>query len=466
MRAQKTWKPWAIAFLLGAAALAAHGPALSNDFVAFDDPDYVRSVPQVMSGLRAQNVLWAFTSVEHANWFPVTRLSWILDAELFGRDPAGFHATSIALHVFNVLLFFAAIFRLTRDLWPSAFVAAVFAVHPLHVESVTWIATRKDVLSGLFFAISLLFYERKVRGERPRVWGAALAVAFALGLMSKPMLVTLPFLLLLLDVWPLGRWRKGEGVALFREKAVLFGLSIAMCVVTLIVQQGSMASVEHFPAWLRIQNASLAYVEYVQRAVWPTGLIAMYPLARSAGNQVFWSGVVVVLCTALAVRSLPSRPWYFVGWFWYVGVLFPVIGLVQVGAQATADRYTYLALAGLSIFVAWGVRDLLGWLSLAPRKAVTAALGVAAVLCFGLLIDASREQVATWKNERTLWLHALTFAPHSYGVRFRLALALHDAGDYAASVPHYEYALRLAPDYEDLRVALERAREGKPRKGR
>ena len=466
MRAQKTWQPWAIALLLGAAALAAHGPAVSNDFVPFDDPECVRSVPEVMSGLRAQNVLWAFTSFEVANWFPVTRLSWILDAELFGRDPAGFHATSIALHVLNVLLFFAAMFRLTRELWPSVFVAAVFAVHPLHVESVAWISSRKDVLSGLFFASSLLIYERKVRGDRPRVWGAALAVVYALGLMSKSVLVTLPFLLLLLDVWPLGRWRKGSAVGLVREKAVLFGLSLAMCGVTLMVQQGPMASVEHFPVWLRIQNASLAYVEYVHRALWPTGLMAMYPLARSAGSQLLWSGVVVVFCTALAVRSLPSRPWCFVGWFWYLGVLFPMIGLVQVGSQATADRYTYLALAGLSIFVAWSVRDLLRWLSPAPRKAVTAALGVAAVLCLGLLIDASREQVATWKDGRTLWQHALAIVPHSYGVRFRLALALHDAGDYAASVPHYEYALRLAPDYEDLRVALERAREGKPRKGR
>ena len=452
--------------MLCAAALVAHGPAASNDFVPFDDPECVRSVPQVMGGLRAQNVLWAFTSFEYANWFPVTRLSWIVDAELFGRNPAGFHRTSIALHVLNVLLFFAAMFRLTRELWPSAFVAAVFAVHPLHVESVAWISSRKDLLSGLFFATSLLIYERKVRGERPRLWGAVLAVAYALGLMSKSVLVTLPFLLLLLDVWPLGRWRKGAALALLREKAVLFGLSLAMCVVTLMVQQGPMQSVEQFPFLMRVQNASLAYVEYLQRAVWPTDLIALYPLARAVGSQALLSGVAVVVCSFLALRSLPAHPWYFVGWFWYLGVLFPMIGLVQVGSQATADRYTYLALAGLSILVAWGARDLLRRLAPVPRKAIASLLGVAAVLCFGLLIGAAREQAATWKNGRTLWQHAAAIAPQSYGVRFRLALALHDAGDYAAAIPHYEYALRLAPDYEDLRAALERARQGKRRTGR
>ncbi len=252
MNDPRTWHAWAIALVLGAAALAAHLQALQNVFVSLDDPDYVRNVPQVMGGLRAQNVVWAFTSVEQANWFPVTRLSWIVDAELFGRNPAGFHGTSVALHVLNAMLFFGALFRLTRELWPSAFVAAVFAVHPLHVESVAWVSTRKDVLSGLFFALSLLIYERKIRGERRRVWGAALAVTYALGLMSKPVLVTLPFLLLLLDVWPLGRWRKGVVAALFKEKAVLFATATAMGVVTLVAQQSAMQSVEQLPLPIRL----------------------------------------------------------------------------------------------------------------------------------------------------------------------------------------------------------------------
>jgi hypothetical protein len=462
----KAWLPWAIALVLGAAALTAHLPALENDFVPFDDPDYVSSVPQVMSGLRSQNVLWALTSFDAANWFPVTRLSWMIDAELFGRNPAGFHGTSIALHVLNVLLFFAALFRLTRQLWPSAFVAAVFAVHPLHVESVAWVSTRKDVLSGLFFSISLLIYERQVRGGGLRVWRVALAGTYALGLMSKPVLVTFPFLLLLLDVWPLTRWRRGRWGGLFREKAPLFTLAIGMCLITLVAQQDALHPMDQFPLSLRIKNAVLAYFENAGRAAFPQDLMALYPLSRDVGNRLFWSVFGLAVCTLIAIWSLPSRPWCFVGWFWYMGLLFPSIGLVQVGSQATADRYTYLPLAGLSILAAWSARDLIAWLPPAPRKAAVAAMAVATVVGFGLLIGLAREQVATWKNGLTLWQHALTIAPDSPGVRIRLALSLHDAGEYDAAIPHYEFALGVIPEYDDLREALERARVGRRRVGR
>lgn len=466
MRSAGSWQSWALGLVLAAAALAAHGPALENDFVEFDDSDYVRHVPQVMGGLRTQNLLWALTSTEQANWFPVTRLSWILDAELYGRDPAGFHATSVALHVLNVVLLFVALRRLTGERWPSAFVAAVFAVHPLHVESVAWVSTRKDVLSGLFFALSLLIYERKVRGGRPRAWGAALAITHALGLMSKPVLVTLPFLLLLLDVWPLGRWRRGQVLGLFREKAVLFALTLAMCVVVLMVQQTAMPSIERLPLALRVENAVLAYVEYIGRVLWPVDLMALYPFSRGSVEQLVGSGLVLLLFTGLAVRSLRSRPWVFVGWFWYTGTLVPSIGLIQVGSQASADRYLYLPLAGLSILVAWTMRELLSGLAPARRRIAAAALACSVALGAGLLIDATREQVATWKDGRTLWLHAVAIAPESYGVRFRTALALHDAGDYAAAIPHYEYALKLSHGNEDLRAALECARRGRPRAGR
>ena len=465
MSAPKNWQPWAIAVALCAAALAAHGPAVSNDFVPFDDPECVRAVPQVMGGLRVQNVLWALTTLEYSNWFPVTRLSWIVDAELFGRDPAGFHATSIGLHALNAMLFFAALFRLTRELWPSAFVAAVFAVHPLHVESVAWISTRKDVLSALFLALSLLIYERQVRGDRPRAWSTALALVYALGLMSKSTLVTLPFLLLLLDIWPLRRWGQVSTLGLVREKAVLFGLSLAMCAITLVAQQGSMVSAEHLPLGLRLQNAMLAYVEYIQRAVWPVNLMALYPMNRAVPGQILWSAVLLLAWTGLALASLRTRPWYFVGWFWFLGLLVPTIGLVQVGGQATADRYTYLPLAGLSIMVAWGVRDGLRLLAPLPRRMASIALGTAVVIGLAAGIEATRQQAVTWKDGRTLWQHAVAIAPESYGVRFRLALSLHDAGDYAAAVREYEYALRLLPGDEDLRGALERARIGKRRAG-
>lgn len=466
MKSSNSWQPWALAALLGVVALAAHAPAVSNDFVPFDDPDYVRAVPEVMGGLRVQNVLWAFTTLEYSNWFPVTRLSWIVDAELFGRDPAGFHATSIGLHALNAMLFFAALFRLTRELWPSVFVAAVFAVHPLHVESVAWISTRKDVLSGLFLALSLLVYERQVRGDRPRAWSAALALVYALGLMSKSTLVTLPFLLLLLDVWPLRRWERGKLRGLVGEKGLLFGMSLGMCAVTLVAQQGSMASSEHLSFGLRLQNAALAYVEYMQRAVWPVDLMALYPMGRAAPGQVLWSVVVLLAGTGLSLVGLRTRPWYFVGWFWFLGLLVPTIGLIQVGNQATADRYTYLPLAGLSIIVAWGARDVLQRLAPSLRRKASFALGTVVVVGLVAGISATRQQALTWKDGRTLWRHAVAIAPESYGVRFRFALALHDAGDYGDAVRQYEYALRLVPENDDLRAALARARLGKRRAGR
>ena len=459
----KPWQVGAVAVVLVTAALAAHLPALENGFVTLDDPDYVRNVPEVMGGLRPANVLWALTSMEEANWFPVTRLSWILDAEIWGREPAGFHATSVALHALNVALLFTALFRLTRDLWPSAFVAAVFAVHPLHVESVAWVAARKDVLSGLFFALSLLLYERQVRGPHPRRSQLALVGSFALGLMSKPVLVTLPFVLLLLDVWPLGRWRRGSIPGLFREKVPLFAMTLAMCGVVLVAQRVAMPSSELFPLPMRLANAVVAYGEYLERAVWPRDLMVLYPLSRPLADRFLASALGLVLATGLAVFGLRSRPWCFVGWFWFTGMMIPAIGIIQVGTQASADRYTYLPLAGVSIVAAWAARDGLARLAPAPRRALAAAFAAVAVVWLALLVGATREQIGVWRDGTTLWRHAVAITPESYGARYRLALALHDAGEYAAAILEYEYALRLSPDHDDLRAALARARDGRHR---
>ncbi len=353
---------WLIACLLIAAALMAHLRVLENDFVPYDDPQYVLDVPEMGSGFRWRNIAWAFSTRDGSNYFPITRISWMLDAELFGIKPAGFHASSLALHTVNAVLLFFALFRLTRQLWPSAIVAAIFAVHPLHVESVAWVSARKDLTSGFFFLLTLLAHERRVRGQRPRAWGAACAVSLGLGLMSKPVLVTLPFVLLLLDVWPLRRWERGTVLTLFREKAVLFALALCSVVVTVSAQQQALAPVELFPVPTRFLSTALAYLEYVERAFWPDNLAVLYPLSRHAGTRLGVAIAGLFIVSILAVGRVRSRPWYFVGWFWFAGMLVPSSSLLQVGEQASADRYTYLPLVGLSILLVWGARDLLAQL--------------------------------------------------------------------------------------------------------
>jgi hypothetical protein len=455
----RPWQPWLVAALLLVAVVAAHGPVLENAFVGFDDPVFVLQVDEVTTGLRWRNVVWAFTAIEESNYFPVTRLSWMLDAELYGLEARGFHATSLALHAVNALLLFVALYRLTRELWPSAFVAAVFAVHPLHVESVAWISTRKDLVSGLFFMLSLIAYERRVRGQHPRAWGAALVVVFALGLLSKQVLVTLPCLLLLLDVWPLGRWRRQEIWPLVREKAVLFGLAFGLAGITLVAQQGAMASTEIFPLPLRALNAIFAYLDYVERFLWPRNLAVLYPISLVLGLRLAVAVAVLTAATAFALRSLGNRPWFFVGWFWFTGMLVPMIGLVQVGSQASADRYTYLPLAGLSIGVAWGAKELVGRVPEARRRSAQASVAAVSVVVLGLLVTSSRTQVATWKDSWTLFEHAVAVTRDNAGASWRLGLLLQQRGDPQAAVPHLQQALRLNPKNEEIRLALETARE-------
>jgi tetratricopeptide (TPR) repeat protein len=450
-------RAWLVAGLLALVALAAHWPVLANDFVPFDDPGCFLAVPEVMGGLSWQGVAWAFTSLDLSNYFPVTRLSWMIDAELFGRDPAGFHATSLALHVANVALLFLALSRLTREIWPSAFVAAVFAVHPLHVESIAWVSTRKDVLAGFFFGVALLAHERRARGANPLAWSCLLAAALALGLLSKPVLVTLPFVLLLLDVWPLERWRRGELRGLFREKAVLFALVLASAVLTLAAQQRAMASLDVFPIGQRIANAAIAYLDYAERAVWPRELAVLYPFPRDAGARFIAALALLTAATGLALRYR-ERPWYFVGLAWFLGTLVPSIGLIQVGAQASADRYTYLSLAGLSIVAAFGTRDALAALPDSRRRLAAFAAGGVALVWLAFLAGATREQIATWKDGRTLFEHALAVTRDNVGAEYRLALILHHEGQVQAALPHFEKALELEPTNAEIRDALERAR--------
>ncbi len=338
-----------------------------NGFV-FDDTLYLVENPHVQQGIGPAAVKWAFTTFYGANWQPLTWLSEMLDYRLYGSNPLGHHATNLVFHIANIVLLLIVLRRMTGSVWKSAFVAAIFALHPLHVESVAWAAERKDVLSTFFMLVAIWGYWRYT--ERPSLRRYLLvAFAFALGLMAKPMLVTLPILLLLLDYWPLrrlqspGRPLKASPTALIMEKVPLVALSFASCVITYLAQRsgGAVIQLEKFPIGLRVANAVVAYSAYVWKAIWPTGLAAYYPYPK-AGVPVL--SLVIALAvmagvTVLVIRQVRSRPYLAVGWLWYVITLIPVIGLVQVGEQSMADRYMYIPLIGLSIMIAWGIPDLL-----------------------------------------------------------------------------------------------------------
>ena len=398
-----------VAVLLAAATAAAYLPLLGNDFVNYDDDLYILDSPPIGAGLTADGFRWAFTSFQGANWFPLTRLSWLLDAQLFGLDARAFHATSLLLHVAGAVSLLLAFAGLTGALWPSAFVAAVFALHPLHVESVAWAAARKDVLSGLFWALTLLAYARRARRGPSFPRAAALFAALALGLLAKPVLVTLPCVLLLLDVWPLRRLGPGTGDGtsgrLRRavvEKLPLFALVAVSSAVTLAAQRagGAVQALDRYPLLTRLENALNAYPAYVAKAFWPSRLSVFYPHPHGAmpGWRTALSALLLVAVSAWVIRELRRRPYLAVGWFWFVGTLLPVIGLVQVGQAAMADRYTYVSLTGLAVMVAWGARDALGGRRLLRLSAASLALLVLVALAV-----ATWQQARIWRSSATLF---------------------------------------------------------------
>jgi tetratricopeptide (TPR) repeat protein len=436
-----------VSAVLVAAGAFVYAPVRHYEFVNFDDTQYVRDNPVVASGLSGRGLAWALTTGHAGNWHPLTWLSHLLDVELFGLDPGRHHLTSAVLHVVNTILLFGLLLRMTGALLRSAFVAALFELHPLHVESVAWIAERKDVLSGFFFLLTLwayLAYVRRPRGDRY----ALVLVLFALGLMSKPMLVTLPFVLLLLDVWPLGRaaelsaWRR-----LIVEKLPLAALAIASSVITVLVQQraGAIKGLGVLPFDRRLATAVLAYVTYVAKAVWPSRLAAIYPYpAPPPAWQVLGAIAILAAMSALALRAARRHPYLPVGWFWYLGTLVPVLGLVQVGSQPWADRYTYTPAIGLFIVVAWGTVDLCArW----PHRNLLAA-AAAAVALAGCAV-AARKQVEYWRTSVALWEHALGVTTGNHRAESNLAHALVRQGRLDEAVAHYVAALRIKPDFAE-----------------
>ena len=429
--------------LLGllAVTFAAYAPVLAHGFVEWDDPFYVTANPHVLGGLTAGGIAWAFTSTQLANWHPLTWMSHMLDVSLYGLAPWGHHLTSLLLHLANTLLLFVALRRLTRAPWPSLAVAALFALHPLHVESVAWVSERKDVLSTACWFGALWAYARFV--ERPGAPRYALVAAcFVLGLLAKPMVVTLPLTLLLLDLWPLRRARGGLAAVwpLVVEKLPLLALSLA-ATVTAWVAQRSFGAVTDTPVATRLATAVLGTAGYLAKMAWPVHLAAFYPWRpHPPAAEVAASAAVLALVTAAAWLGR-SRAYVPVGWLWYLVTLAPVSGLVRIGQQQMADRYTYVPSVGVFVMLAGGAADVVARMpSRARAPAATAALLLAAAL-----VQGTWRQVATWRDGVTLWEHAIAVGGSSTVSQTNLGVALEKEGRYDEAAGHLAEAVRLEP---------------------
>lgn len=451
--------------------LAVFAPVRHFDFVQIDDPVQVSENAQVAGGLTWAGAAWAFTTAHAGYWMPLVWLSHMADVQLYGMNAGPHHVTNLLLHIASTLLLFGLLWRITGAVGRSAFVAALFAVHPLHVESVAWITERKDVLSTLFWMLTMWAYVAYVR--RPgRARYLLAAVSFALGLMAKPMLVTLPFVLLLLDVWPLGRvmiraggagktGRAGAWRALVWEKLPLLALAAAAGVVAFLTQQqaGAVSNLQVYSPGLRVGNAFVSYVAYIGKMFWPARLTVFYPFPDSIPAASVAGAIALLAVVSFVVMRLGARrPYLAVGWLWYLVTLLPVIGVVQVGVQAMADRFTYVPLVGLFIVIAWSVPDALAARSVARRVAVP----VVAVLVVLACAWTARAQVAYWKDSVTLWTRTieLTLNMDAYHAHMSLGAVLRDQGRFDEAAGHFSEAVRLNPgsaeSHNDLATVLQR----------
>ncbi len=489
-----------VLLVLAVVTIWLYWPVREFQFTNYDDPDYVSANPFIQEGITARGIAWAFTSAHSYNWHPATWLSHMLDIELFGMNPGAHHLVSVALHLANTLLLCWIFWKLTRGLWQSAFVAAVFAWHPLHVESVAWICERKDVLSTFFWLLTLWAYARFVdlktqNSKLKSRWYAAALIFFALGLMSKPMLVTLPFVLLLLDFWPMRRFvnfksqipnlklnpSKGESASsssggnspsaifswkawrgLVFEKLPLFALSAASCAVTFLVQrgQGAVADMRTFALGERLTNALVSYARYIGKTLWPNDLVVFYPYPESwPFAAVTGAAILLISVTTAVLWRLPSQPHWAVGWFWFLGTLVPVIGLVQVGLQSMADRYTYVSMMGLTIMVAWGIPELFKGL----KDWKKTALGIAAIAALVACVALTRAQLPHWRNGVTLFEHAVRVTPRNGVPNLMLANAANEAGQPDKAEHYYRETLRISPNFSEAHYNLGNLLVGKQR---
>jgi tetratricopeptide (TPR) repeat protein len=490
MRLSSSKTVWGICVFLVLAVFGIFGQTASFDFVNWDDDQYVYENSHVIGGVTSQNVAWAMKAEHASNWHPLTWVSHMADCQCYRLWAGGHHLTNVVLHAATTVLLFLVFWKMTGDVWPSAFVAIVFAIHPLRAESVAWVSERKDVLSGLFFMLTLAAYVHYVQKpfSHGRYW--LVVVLFALGLMAKPMLVTLPFVLLLLDYWPLGRMKaaapeekkeeekvedvksakrkttKAKGVRgkaktppepeppkvpefalprrILLEKVPLFVLAVCSCAVTIVAQSKSMTELERLPLTTRFANAVVSYVDYLGQFVWPANLAVLYPYSDS--KLVVWkvaaAAAVLILISAGALACWRRIPCLAVGWFWYIGMLVPVIGLVQVGRHAMADRYTYLPTIGLCVAVAWAANRIApSW-----RYRRIAFGGLSAVIVVALMVCAW-QQTAFWRNSETLWRRALDCTTNNSVAHFGLGTAMAMRGATNEAEEQFGIALKIQPDY-------------------
>lgn len=452
---------------LALATIIAYEPVQHNNFVNYDDDLYVTENPSVNEGLTRESILWAFGIVpEVGNWHPLTWISHMLDCELFGLNPFWHHLTSLLFHMANTLILFWIFKRMSGAIWPSAFVAAAFALHPLHVESVAWVAERKDVLSGFFWMLTMAAYIRYV--EKPGIVRYLLVfLALCLGLMAKPMLVTLPFVLLLMDYWPLGRFQWGQQSKrealpkskpvkisyqreslwhLIREKIPLFTLVVISSVVTYISQQkgGAVLQIEDVPLNFRIANAVVSYINYIVKTIYPSGLASFYP--HPGYSLLMWQPIVSFFIlaglSAGIIYMARRRRYLVVGWLWYIGSLIPVIGLVQVGLQAMADRYTYLPSIGIFIMVAWAAAEFT-----ANWRHRSVALGITALVVLAILLVCTRKQVRYWQDNITLFGRALVVTENNFIMHNNYGFELLEEGRLDEAVMHFDKALQIHPGH-------------------
>ncbi|MEJ0089548.1 MAG: tetratricopeptide repeat protein [Limisphaerales bacterium] len=429
-------------------------PALRNKFVNYDDDVYVTGNVQVQQGLSPSTITWAFTSMEASNWHPLTWLSHSTDCAIFGPNPQGHHFTSVLLHAINTVLLFLVLRRMTGATWQSLLVTAIFGLHPLRVESVAWISERKDVLSMLFGLLTLLMYAdytEKFRAKNPKSktpYGLAL-LFFTLSLMSKPMLVTLPFVLLLLDFWPLARIQNSEFKIqnlkrLTVEKIPFFLLTAASCAVTFIAQKngGAMVLMAGMPLNARIENALVSYDRYLEKLFWPENLAVVYPVVEHWPAQIaIIASAMLAGLSAVSIAVRRSHPYLMTGWFWFLGTLTPVIGLVAVGEQSMADRYTYFPTIGLLIIIAWGVERMTrGW------RFQTISLSAAGFVIVAACIILTRQNIGHWKNSETLFRHAIAVTSDNYSAHCSLGNALMSQGRAEEALDEFQTALKLKPD--------------------
>ena len=459
------WRAWSTTYsgpvvwlcrAIALATIAVYAPLRHFPFISLDDPQYVSANPMLAHGITSQSVWWALTTGNNFYWHPVTWLSHLLDVQLFGLNAGAHHVTSLLIHVANSILLFGLLNRMTAAPQRSAFVAGLFALHPLHVESVAWIAERKDVLSTFFWMLTVWAYLGYVKDARPSRTLAVMAL-FALGLTSKPMVVTLPVVLLLLDYWPLGRVADAKQVSawvpLVREKIPLFGLSALSTLITFLVQRdaGAVVTLQALPLHVRLGNALVSYAAYARDAVWPARLAVFYPFDTPSLAAIVMSAASIAIVATFAWRT--PRAYVKIGILWYLVTLLPVIGLVQAGGQGRADRFTYVPLIGLLIIVAWGGSELFKAVGVPPIL-IRGAAGAALASCAAL----TGFQVGYWRSNVALWGHAGEVTSNNYRAENHYGVALSDEGRLDEAIQHYTAAIAIWPDYAEAHNNLGTAR--------